>query len=85
MRERHWEQLSEKLGFDVKPDASFTFAKCLELKLQDHMDLITKVGEIAGKEFGIETAMDKMESEWKPIDLEIMPYVTCLLGFSEVL
>ena len=44
MRDRHWDQLSEKLGFTVKPDASFTFTTCLEKNLQNHIDAIVKVG-----------------------------------------
>lgn len=74
MRDRHWEQLSQKLGFEVKPDESFTFTHALEKGLQNHIDAIAKVGEFAGKEFGIEQALDKMEEEWKPMDLGIMPY-----------
>lgn len=74
MRDRHWDQLSEKLGFEVKPNKDFTFTNCLEKQLQNHIDVIVKVGEFAGKEFAIETALDKMEAEWRPIDLTVMAY-----------
>ena len=47
-------QLSEDLGFPVRPKASLTFSKCLEMKLQDHIAVISKVAEIAGKEYSIE-------------------------------
>lgn len=43
MRSRHWDQLSSQLGFDIKPDSGFTFKKVLDLKLDKHMDTITKV------------------------------------------
>jgi dynein heavy chain len=76
MRERHWTQLSESLGFSLCPDRSFTFATCLELKLPDHLELISKVGELAGKEFSIEQALDKMEHEWKPLKLDVVSYKT---------
>lgn len=74
MRERHWLQLSEKLGFNVQPDESFTFSRCLEMRLQDHIEVIAKVGEVAGKEFAIEQALDKMEHEWVSVALELVPY-----------
>ncbi|EDQ91509.1 uncharacterized protein MONBRDRAFT_15298, partial [Monosiga brevicollis MX1] len=86
MRERHWEQLSEAVGFDVKPDSSFTFQRVLELQLEQHMDTITRVGEIAGKEYGIEQALDKMEAEWQPLVLEIIDYKetgTCIMKSAE--
>lgn len=44
------------------------------MKLQDHMSTITKVAEVAGKEYSIEQALDKMEKEWENIKLEIKPY-----------
>ena len=44
------------------------------MNLQDHVDAIAKVAEVAGKEYSIEQALDKMEGEWKPIYFEIMPY-----------
>ncbi|XP_050390512.1 dynein axonemal heavy chain 1 [Patella vulgata] len=74
MRNRHWEQLSEDLGFPVRPKANLTFSKCLEMKLQDHITVIAKVAEVAGKEYSIENALDKMEKEWEPVSFEIMPY-----------
>nr|WAW84827.1 axonemal dynein heavy chain 1 [Halisarca dujardinii] len=74
MRNRHWEQLSSDLGMNIRPKQSLTFAKCLEIGLQNHTDEIATVGEIAGKEYAIEQALEKMEAEWDPIDLEIIAY-----------
>ena len=74
MRNRHWEQLSEQLNIVIKPKPSLTFAKCLEMGLQKHINEITKIAEIASKEFSIEQALDKMEQEWEPQLLEIKPY-----------
>ena len=39
---------------NIRPRANLTFAKCLEMKLDEHIETITKVSEIAGKEFSIE-------------------------------
>ena len=41
-----------------------------------------QVGEFAGKEFGLETALDKMEAEWRGMDLTVKPYKdtgTCVM------
>lgn len=54
MRSRHWEQLSDDLGFPIRPKANLTFSKCLEMKLNDHIQTIAKVAEVAGKEYSIE-------------------------------
>ncbi|XP_077969677.1 dynein axonemal heavy chain 1-like isoform X2 [Styela clava] len=74
MRIRHWDLLSKELGFSVQPKASLTFSKCLEMKLADHIDKIAKVAEVAGKEFSIEQALDKMENEWEPVNFEVKSY-----------
>ena len=39
---------------NIRPRANLTFAKCLEMKLDEHIETITKVSEVAGKEFSIE-------------------------------
>eukprot|EP00118_Oscarella_pearsei_P012540 m.93002 g.93002 ORF g.93002 m.93002 type:complete len:4173 (+) comp36767_c0_seq9:102-12620(+) len=74
MRNRHWEQLSTELGFQVIPKATLTLAKCLEKKMDEYIDVIGKVAEVAGKEFSIEQALDKMEGEWEPVSMEVMSY-----------
>ena len=35
--------MSEALGFTLNPDKNFTMAKAEEMKLLDHMEVITKV------------------------------------------
>lgn len=57
MRNRHWELLSDELGFTIKPKQTLTFEKCLELGLQNHIDKIAKVAEVAGKEYSIEQVL----------------------------
>ncbi|KAK2152282.1 hypothetical protein LSH36_335g03002 [Paralvinella palmiformis] len=68
------EDLSDDLGFPLVAKSNLTFSKCLEMKLQDHIQTISKVAEIAGKEYSIEQALDKMENEWEPVLFEILSY-----------
>ena len=58
----------------IRPKANLTFARCLEMGLQNHADVIGKVAEVAGKEFSIEQALDKMENEWEPMVMDISSY-----------
>ncbi|XP_027011591.1 dynein axonemal heavy chain 1 isoform X2 [Tachysurus fulvidraco] len=74
MRSRHWTQLSERLNMNVMPKANFTFSRCLELGLLQHVDEIAHIAEIAGKEYGIEQALVKMQKEWALIRFEVLPY-----------
>lgn len=54
MRNRHWEMLSERIEMKVMPKANLTFSRCLELGLQNYVDDIAHVAEVAGKEYTIE-------------------------------
>ena len=38
----------------MQPKPTLTFAKCLEMGLDQHVETIAKVAEVAGKEFSIE-------------------------------
>ena len=66
---------------------SYTLADVFADKLPEHEAAISKIGEIAIKEFNIETALDKMEAEWSDVNLEIKPYretgTSVLGGFDD--
>ncbi|VDD79452.1 unnamed protein product [Mesocestoides corti] len=76
MNSRMWDLISERTGIAVVPKASLTFAKCLEMRLQDHIEVITEIADIAGKEYGIESVLCKMIDDWENIIFEIQPYKT---------
>ncbi|KAJ3368393.1 Dynein heavy chain 1, axonemal [Kappamyces sp. JEL0680] len=75
MRDRHWDALSQELGLkSLKPDSKLTLTDLLKMNLMDKIESITKVCDVAGKEYSIENALDKMDSEWKAMQLEFIVY-----------
>ncbi|NXN51379.1 DYH1 protein, partial [Rynchops niger] len=74
MRNRHWEMLSEDIHINIKLEPNLTVGRCLDMNLLDHIESITKVAEIAGKEYAIENALNKMESEWNSVLFTVMLY-----------
>jgi dynein heavy chain len=56
MRDRHWTSISDELGFKLDPvgPPALTLIDILNLKLTDHIEMITKVCECAAKEYQIE-------------------------------
>ncbi len=38
----------------MQPKPTLTFSKCLEMGLEEHKETITKVADVAGKEYSIE-------------------------------
>ena len=45
MQERHWQQISEKVGFEIKPEEGFNFQKVISRGLMAHVDFCVEVGE----------------------------------------
>ena len=74
MRERHWDELSSKLGINLHPDEAFKLPDLFALQLEQHFDRVDKVTGVASKEYAIEAALDRMESEWADMDFEIVAY-----------
>ena len=74
MRVRHWEKLSEELGFKITASKELTFQKCLDKKLDEYTETIASVAEVAGKEYSIESALDQMSKEWEEVFFDVKPY-----------
>lgn len=74
MKDRHWEQISQAVGFEVKPYDGFTFTRVLELGLMDNVDVCCEIGERAAKEFNIENKLNDMMVAWDKINFELHPY-----------
>ena len=87
MRDRHWDDITNKTGKKVHPDAKYSLQNVFDDKLAENIDVITKISEVAGKEFAIETSLDNMEGAWQDVPLQIEAYKetgTCILkGIDE--
>ena len=76
MRERHWNELTKLTGKDLNQATSpeFTLTQLRTMGLDEQLEIVTKTCDVAGKEYAIEQAMDKMEGEWKGVNLDMSPY-----------
>ncbi len=45
-----------------------------EYHLQNKLELITSIGDTAGKEFQLESALKKMMNAWTDVNLEVIEY-----------
>jgi dynein heavy chain, axonemal len=89
MKERHWNMLSEKVGFKVFPGEGFTFQQCIDMKLHEFTDDVVDIGERAGKEYNIETSLAKMKQEWEQINFGLKPFkntgTSTVIGFDDAM
>ena len=77
MKERHWDQLSEAVGFDIRPPPEgenmegpddkpiFTLTTVIEKGMLNHVEKADEIGEKAYKEYHIEKSLAKMKGEWE--------------------
>lgn len=69
LRERHWEQISEIVGFMLKPDETFSLSKLVDMNLEPFVTNFEGISESASKEFSLEKAMEKMKADWAPVNI----------------
>jgi dynein heavy chain len=65
MKERHWDQISEKVKFDIRPVEEFTLTSVIDAGMLSYLDVCEEVGEKAFKEYHIEKSLVKMQNDWK--------------------
>lgn len=71
---RHWEEISELVGFPIVVSAELTLEKIIEFGLEDYLGRFYKISESATKENGLEFAMSEMLVEWKEIQFSVHEY-----------
>jgi len=74
LRERHWEQMSEIVEYDIKPEPTTSLSHMIEFGLQKHLEKLDEISGAATKEYSLEKAMEKMKSEWSGMHFELIPY-----------
>jgi dynein heavy chain len=74
MKERHWEKVSELVGFPVKPGPDLTLAKVIDFGLEEFLPRFETISEAATKENNLETALSKMQKEWDEMHFSVILY-----------
>lgn len=74
MKERHWEQVSEIVGFPIKVSPELTLEKIIEFGLEDYLKKFESISESATKENNLERAMTKMVGEWQDVSFVVNIY-----------
>ncbi|XP_056119629.1 dynein axonemal heavy chain 3 [Rhinichthys klamathensis goyatoka] len=74
LKDRHWEMISNTVGFDVKPDEDTPLIKMVELGLSKYSDQLEEIGASASKEYSLEKSLEKMKREWTELRFGFSPY-----------
>lgn len=88
MQERHWQQVSNIVGFSVQPTSETSLYDMLNSGLADFLPKLEEIGVAAAKEYSLEKALSKMKSEWKDMYFEMVPYretgISILSGIDDI-
>ena len=74
MKPRHWERVSEIIGFPLKADDTLTLARIIDLGLDEYIPRFEAISESATKENNLEKGMEKMMREWADMEFVCNPY-----------
>ncbi|TPX70976.1 hypothetical protein CcCBS67573_g06369 [Chytriomyces confervae] len=74
LRDRHWRDISQVVGFRFQPDESTSLNFVLERNLSEYMDQLERISSVATKEYSFEKALQKMYSEWQAVELGTIDY-----------
>lgn len=74
MKDRHWERISEIVGFPIEVDEELTLAKIIDYGLDEYIPKFEAVSEAATKENNLEKHLNKMTAEWVDIEFSVLVY-----------
>ncbi|GCB71663.1 hypothetical protein scyTo_0001655 [Scyliorhinus torazame] len=74
VKERHWSEISEIVGFEVKPNKDTTLQQMLEFGLANFSERLEEIGVAASKEYSLEKALVKMKTEWVDLTFTFTKY-----------
>ncbi|XP_031701028.1 dynein heavy chain 12, axonemal isoform X2 [Anarrhichthys ocellatus] len=88
IRARHWDQMSEIVGYDLTPDSGTTLRKVLKQNLAPYLEEFESISVASSKEFSMEKAMQTMVHVWDGISFHHQPYretgVSILTSLDEI-
>ena len=63
IKTKHWEQISNIVGFKVMPSMELTLEDFLNLDLERWQDEISEIAAVAAQEYNLESSLDQMDAE----------------------
>ncbi|XP_058892872.1 dynein axonemal heavy chain 3 [Kogia breviceps] len=74
MKDRHWQQISEIVGCEIKPTERTCLSNMLEFGFGKFIEKLEPIGAAASKEYSLEKNLEKMKLDWVNMTFNFMKY-----------
>ncbi|XP_016078231.1 PREDICTED: dynein heavy chain 3, axonemal [Miniopterus natalensis] len=74
MKDRHWQQISELVGSEIKLTETTCLANMLEIGFGKFIDKLEPIGAAASKEYSLERNLEKMKLDWVNMTFSFAKY-----------
>ncbi|KAH0504188.1 Dynein heavy chain 3, axonemal [Microtus ochrogaster] len=74
MKDRHWQQISEIVGYEIKPSETTCLANMLEFGFGKFVEKLEPISAAASKEYSLEKNLEKMKSDWVNMTFSFVKY-----------
>jgi len=74
LKDRHWKEISNIVGFPLYPNEKLTLAKILNLNLGKFVPRLEIISDAASKENKLENRLDSMIQDWKYLNFTLLSY-----------
>ncbi|XP_044602978.2 dynein axonemal heavy chain 3 isoform X2 [Equus asinus] len=74
MKDRHWQQISEIVGYEIRPTETTCLSNMLEFGFGKFIDKLEPIGAAASKEYSLEKNLEKMKMDWINMTFNFMKY-----------
>ncbi|XP_074238057.1 dynein axonemal heavy chain 3 isoform X3 [Saimiri boliviensis] len=74
MKDRHWQQISEIVGYEIKPTETTCLSNMIELGFGKFIEKFEPIGAAASKEYSLEKNLDKMKLDWINVMFTFVKY-----------
>lgn len=71
LRERHWREMSEIVGYDLTPNAGTTLRKIIQFDLEDKLPAFEIISMGANKELLLHETLLRMKTDWTDVDFVV--------------
>lgn len=74
LKERHWDEISKRVGYPISPDRDIPFKKLIDAESIKFVPELDEISENASREYEIERVLARMKEDIKSYQADLKPW-----------